>query len=87
MAEYIDKKALIETIKNAPIYLEMFIHFDRYDGAAWREHEILNIIDAAPTVKVASFNYCPWCGARIDGGTDNETEYIEREALMKGGKA
>lgn len=52
MAKYIDAIELAEKIKNTPSSIDKFPQYDRYDGAAWRQFEILDMIKEMPAADV-----------------------------------
>lgn len=90
MAEYIEREAAIESlpvawdsainaIRNAPsadvapVVHGHFVH----DGPRfahgvdwWHCSNCGRLVSGVET----RFDYCPWCGARMDGGDDGETD-------------
>lgn len=61
MAKYIDAVELAEKIKNTPSRVDEFTQYDRYDGAAWRQFEILDMIKEMPGADVENVVRCKDC--------------------------
>ena len=65
MAKYIDAIELAEKIKNTPSSIDKFPQYDRYDGAAWRQFEILDMIKEMPAADVAPVVQGQWIFGEI----------------------
>ena len=59
--EYIEREVLTEAIRNTQTDLKKFTQYDRYDGAAWREIELLVIISSMRAADVAEVVHCKNC--------------------------
>jgi rubredoxin len=88
MAEYIERKAFIEAVKDIPMWGSVAAMFA--DGiptadvapvvhGRWIEdHDYLKCPECGVMVKwdftffdIGNWNYCPNCGAKMDGGDSN----------------
>ena len=70
MAKYIDAIELAEKIKNEPSRVDKFTQYDRYDGAAWRQFEILDMIKEMPAADVAPVVHGRWIGRPLCGNAN-----------------